>query len=71
PIVGVAIDGGYHFASVASLRKSLKTITYRVALVGVFDPGTTKHTIGDAVDAVQNSITRQINEWRNQAVVRG
>ncbi len=70
PIVGVAIDGGHHFASVASLRRSLEMITYRVALVGVFDPGTTKHTIEGAVNAVQDSITRQIDEWHSQAVVR-
>lgn len=71
PIVGVAIDGGHHFAAVKNLRKSLNGITYRVGFVGVFDPGTTKQSIQDAVGSVQDAITRQIHEWHNQTTVRG
>jgi len=71
PIVGVAIDGGYHFASMANLLKDLKGFTYRIGFVGVFDPGTTKHSIQEAVHSVQESVTRQIDEWHNQTAAQG
>ena len=71
PIVGVAIDGGYHFASMANLLKDLKGFTYRIGFVGVFDPGTTKHSIQEAVNSVQESVTRQIDEWHNQTAAQG
>ena len=71
PIVGVAIDGGHHFASMTNLLKSLKGITYRIGFVGVFDPGTTKNTIQNAVDQVQDSVTKQIDEWHDRAAGQG
>ncbi len=71
PIVGVAIDGGYHFASMKNLLKDLKGVTYRIGFVGVFDPGTTKHTIAKAVKSVQDSVTKQIDEWHGQATGQG
>ncbi|MBU8913388.1 MAG: 1-acyl-sn-glycerol-3-phosphate acyltransferase [Spirochaetales bacterium] len=71
PIVGVAIDGGYHFASMTNLLKNLRGITYRIGFVGVFDPGTTKRSIGDAVEAVQDSVAQQINEWHSLTAVQG
>jgi len=71
PIVGVAIDGGHHFASMTDLLRNLKGVTYRIGFVGVFDPGSTKHAIANAVESVQDSITQQIDEWHSQATVRG
>jgi 1-acyl-sn-glycerol-3-phosphate acyltransferase len=63
PIVGVAIDGGYRFAAMTNLVKGLRGITYRVRLVAVVDPGSTKHSIQEAVRQVHGAVVRQLQEW--------
>ena len=66
PIVGVAIDGGYRFASMEKLVRGLRGITYRVGFVGVFDPGNSKQSIQETVSQVRTAITRRIAEWHER-----
>jgi 1-acyl-sn-glycerol-3-phosphate acyltransferase len=71
PIVGVAIDGGYRFASMQTLIRGLRGITYRVGYVGVFDPGTSKQSIQSAVEQVRSAVVKQIDGWHRIDQSRG
>lgn len=66
-IVGVAIDGGQYFARMSNLLGGLSGITYRVAYVGTFDPGTNKEETVEAVQNVHLAIGNQLDAWRDHS----
>jgi hypothetical protein len=47
----------------SNLLGGLKGITYRVELVDVVDPGSSKQSIQDAVTGIHDRIVKQLENW--------
>ena len=63
PVTAIAIDGGWLFHSMGSLRRGLSDVVYRVKHVGTIESTSDKSGIQEVVAQCRELIERQIEAW--------
>ncbi len=65
PVVTVAVDGGYRLRGVTGLARMGRT-RYRVKLLSVYRPPTSKGELRELVQRMQTEIAAQVERWRRE-----
>ena len=66
PVLSVAIDGGYHLATLAKLLLHMRGTCYRVRPLTLYPAPQGKRAVMDVISRTETEIRSQINAWRAQ-----